>query len=539
MSNVNRPDRERNQQTNSRESKRGRDDTAFQGSSKQARFSKAFETDVLTLITHDNSEHARSVVAKIDASMFGIPKDMTYEIASRVLSYWEDWKQPPGEAHIDTILGDILETNKEQFFRMFMGEMHILYCQPSFRPEFIAKRVDGWIARRRTKEGILGAAYAFNNEEVDTAEIIRCLPRVDDLPHLAKGHKTKLKMWSAADVASRPLTWIFDDYIPQGKLTLLAGMPKVGKSLLSLEIAACISSGFKLPNGQRPKQGNIVIFSAEDPLDEDDGEEASDDTIIPRLEAARADLRCIKIGDPIVEDISTRQKRMLDINRDIEVIKDKIEGIGNVRLVIFDTITSFLGNINTNLESQVRAALTPLVKLAANLGVAVLCILHFRKDASGSAMDRIIGTRAYTGIARSILAAVADPLDEERYLFYRVEGNFAEKRSARGYAYKIRSCAIEGIGRMPYIDWDGEATLKIGDALDGEENAGKLAEAEEFLCELIADGPVPSKEVEKAADAASISMATLRRARQRLKIVCRRRGKGRDAPYEYAFGDRR
>ena len=42
-------------------------------------------------------------------------------------------------------------------------------------------------------------------------------------------------------ILPRPLRWLWPGHIPLGKLTLLAGDPGIGKSLLTLDIAARLS----------------------------------------------------------------------------------------------------------------------------------------------------------------------------------------------------------------------------------------------------------------------------------------------------------
>ena len=45
------------------------------------------------------------------------------------------------------------------------------------------------------------------------------------------------------EVTPKPIRWLWRDRIPFGKLTLLAGHPGQGKSLLSLDIIARLSTG--------------------------------------------------------------------------------------------------------------------------------------------------------------------------------------------------------------------------------------------------------------------------------------------------------
>src|SRR4051812_12628187 len=84
-----------------------------------------------------------------------------------------------------------------------------------------------------------------------------------------------------ADVKSRPLGWLWPGRIPLGGLTTIAGDPGLGKSFLTLDLAACVSAGRPWPDAPEgiTPPGEVVTSSAEDELD----------TIVgPRLIAAGA-----------------------------------------------------------------------------------------------------------------------------------------------------------------------------------------------------------------------------------------------------------
>src|SRR6202012_4233691 len=81
--------------------------------------------------------------------------------------------------------------------------------------------------------------------------------------------------------------WLWDRYIPQGKITVLAGDPGMGKSTIALDLVSRISRGTFLPLREgRTISGTSLIASAED---------APEDTIVPRLIAAGANLRRVGI----------------------------------------------------------------------------------------------------------------------------------------------------------------------------------------------------------------------------------------------------
>jgi hypothetical protein len=51
------------------------------------------------------------------------------------------------------------------------------------------------------------------------------------------------------EVEKQQINWLWQRRIPLGKITLLDGDPGVGKSLLAITIAACVSTGRPMPDG--------------------------------------------------------------------------------------------------------------------------------------------------------------------------------------------------------------------------------------------------------------------------------------------------
>src|SRR3990172_3145876 len=85
-----------------------------------------------------------------------------------------------------------------------------------------------------------------------------------------------------ADVVPKPVRWLWPGHIPLGKLTIIDGDPGLGKSLMTLDLAARTSTGSPMPDGSRGDvQGpaGVVLLTAEDD---------PEDTIRPRLHAAGA-----------------------------------------------------------------------------------------------------------------------------------------------------------------------------------------------------------------------------------------------------------
>ena len=128
-----------------------------------------------------------------------------------------------------------------------------------------------------------------------------------------------------------------------GKLTIIAGDPGLGKSQLTLDLAARVTRGDRWPvDGTQAPIGSALIVSAED---------APDDTIVPRLMAANADLSKIQIVEHVADNQSSTNvpiDRELSLQRDTALLEDKIAAMGDCRLVIVDPISAFMGTTDTH-----------------------------------------------------------------------------------------------------------------------------------------------------------------------------------------------
>src|SRR5258708_5339464 len=80
---------------------------------------------------------------------------------------------------------------------------------------------------------------------------------------------------------ARQLVWPWAERFAAGTLTLIDGDPDEGKSLITLDLAARLTSGRPLPEGGPALEPcSVVLVCAEDLMEE---------TLLPRLEAAGAD----------------------------------------------------------------------------------------------------------------------------------------------------------------------------------------------------------------------------------------------------------
>jgi AAA domain/Primase C terminal 2 (PriCT-2)/Bifunctional DNA primase/polymerase, N-terminal len=201
-----------------------------------------------------------------------------------------------------------------------------------------------------------------------------------------------LETAAASSFKMRGIRWLWPNRFAIGKLGLIGGLPDKGKGLISCDVIACVTADKSLPcrEGQTP-QGSVIWLTAEDDIE---------DTIIPRLVAAGADLDRVHIVK-MMRDAGKR--RMFNLTTDLEALRAKIDEIGDVVLVIIDPVSAYVGvgKVNNSMTTDVRGFLTPLTDLAAEMRLSVLGIMHFNKKADvTNAMLRIADSLAYVAAAR-------------------------------------------------------------------------------------------------------------------------------------------
>jgi RecA-family ATPase len=245
----------------------------------------------------------------------------------------------------------------------------------------------------------------------------------------------RLDVVCMADVKPKPIDWLWKFWIAIGKVSVLAGDSGKGKSTILCDLAARTSTGELWPDGaERSAPGGVLILAAEDD---------AEDTLAPRLIAAGADMkRVFNIRSVMTGDDHGR--RSFNLQADLAALENEIRTRDNIRLVIIDPVTSYLGKVDSHKNAEVRSVLEPLAEMAARLRVAVICNNHFSKGA-GNANSRIIGSVAFVNQARAAFIVTPDADDEERLLLMPAKVNITPLR--HGLAYRIGGTLIRDEGR--------------------------------------------------------------------------------------------
>jgi putative DNA primase/helicase len=317
------------------------------------------------------------------------------------------------------------------------------------------------------------------------------------------------------DVPQYAVQWLWPGRLPLGRLSLLAGDPGIGKSLVALDIAARVSSGAPWPDTPDvPREpANVLVFSMEDDLS---------DTIKPRLLRAGADSQRTFVVEGVYNEPpihNLQWKRRFRIREDIRSVKEMCNAFQPVRLIVFDPIAAYCGNGDGVAMSVVHSMLAPLLETAAQFGIAVLCTTHLTRGSSGKAVYRAANRLSFTTAARAVWSIVRDAVVPEKRLLVPVKLNLAP--DAAGLAFRI-----DGDGK---VAWEPEPVRMSADrAMEAEDATSKMSRTVEWLREALKAGPQDSALIIQNGVARGVSERTIRRAADRLSVQIDRKGYGGD-----------
>ena len=329
--------------------------------------------------------------------------------------------------------------------------------------------------------------------------------------------KSTLNLVRMSDINPQRIVWLWKGWLALGKFTVLAGAGGCGKTNLAIALAAIITSGGVFPDGTHSEEkGEVIILSMEDD---------PDDTIQPRLIANGADTSKIFMIDDITNEKG--EKIAFDPLRDMRLIEDILKVNSNIKLLIVDPIVSLVSG-DMNKANDVRRSLQPLVELANKYKFSILGITHFSKgSANSSPADRVIGSQAFTALARMVWSAAKSD-DESSCILVRSKSNISKLDG--GIEYTLKEVSVpdpKNDEEIPAtrVDWlgiiDGYAKELLEETETKNVQVSAVDKAKDFLIDLLSEnGKMPSNEINQKAEIKNISWASVRRAKQILEIVC-------------------
>ena len=333
----------------------------------------------------------------------------------------------------------------------------------------------------------------------------------------------KPRLLDLSNVSPTAIRWLWPGRFALGRLSSITGRPGDGKSLLSIDMAARLTTGFGWPDGTPCPTGSVLFVACEDD---------PADTIRPRLDAAGADVSKVKIleGVDAIDPKTGKFREVPFTLQDVEAMESALKEMGDCKLVVIDPVGSYLGGgTDSHRDNEVRGVLAPIAKLAEKYGVAVIIVIHTRKSTAQYADDMALGSRAFTGIVRTSWHLMADQENKELRLLLPGKNNLSKASS--GLAFRIETNHHLSVP-APQIIWEAGTVDKHADDLLAELNAqnkpGPDADAQHtastWLSETLADGPRLAKELfDEWKNGKSGSERTLKRAKQSLGVEAYRK----------------
>jgi putative DNA primase/helicase len=358
---------------------------------------------------------------------------------------------------------------------------------------------------RRVKEAVQGIYNAGKASVQSVQTLVAPKP----------GEPFTLSLLKASAIQPKKIKWLWENRIPFGKLTLFVGDPGKGKSMVSTYVAAVTTTGQKWYDSKNVSPSScseVLIFASEDD---------HDDTIVPRLMAAGANLDKIQF-----EELKSGREMRLD--RDIELIRKTLAENPKIRLVIIDPVSNYLGDIKMNDEQAVRRVLGPLKGIAEETSVAIIGIMHLNKKADLQAVNRVGGAMAFVGVARAVWLFCQDNNAPDEFQMLSVKQNIGKHAAGLKYKIDTKNVDIEGEAvSQPCVGWIGETEKSANDVLVF--NTGRSTEldkAAEWLKNILSSGTMRATEVEEGAVEAGFSERTLKRAKHEVGVRSEKRADG-------------
>ena len=104
-----------------------------------------------------------------------------------------------------------------------------------------------------------------------------------------------------SEVDTQTVEWLWEPYIPFGKVTIVQGNPGEGKTTFALRLAAACTTGGTLPGMKSLPPFQVIYQTAEDGLG---------DTVKPRLIEAAADLDRVLVIDEAKRELTLSDERI-------------------------------------------------------------------------------------------------------------------------------------------------------------------------------------------------------------------------------------
>lgn len=313
-----------------------------------------------------------------------------------------------------------------------------------------------------------------------------------------------LEIGNYGELHPKEIKWLWEPFIPAGKVILLQGDPGEGKSYFMLAIAAILTIGKPLPlSNDRHEPMNVIYQTMEDDLE---------DTVLPRF---------IKCGGDRNRIFYINEKKAPLTFTDIRIKEAIVQT--EAKLLVLDTLSSYIGNCQVNAANEVRPRFNSLIETARETDCAIVIIHHLNKTMNTKAVYRTPGSIDLVGAVRGSLLIGRSKENDNEHILVQQKSNFAKLGTA--ISFTIDEDGVHFISRLQKTA-DELLVSYIPPVISGRPNV-KLEQAMEIISEILSDGNEhEATECEKILRQESISMTTAKKAKSILGVVSVKRKSG-------------
>ena len=256
-----------------------------------------------------------------------------------------------------------------------------------------------------------------------------------------------------SEMKKKNLDFLWPGRIAKGQVTIVGGVPGVGKSFFFMDLIGCVTTGKDFPDGAKNAAGprNVIFCTKEEDFE----------TNLPwRCDAAGVDpdrfVAMNQMSDGSYFDYSKPTHR--------EALRELVEE-EQAALVILDPLMSFAGGADSNEAETIRFLLEDMTAFCQETGVATLPVIHHKKLDNRTVMDpdaKLAGSVQSYAVARATLHFDIDPEVEDGFAMHFAKCNYDRPFGMLGKLNKWVEPAADGLReqKVARIEWLGPTDFK-------------------------------------------------------------------------------
>lgn len=298
--------------------------------------------------------------------------------------------------------------------------------------------------------------------------------------------------------------FLWEPWLPVGLMTVLAGEAGEGKSAVALELSRRLMAGDPMPGGGGSLPMETVVWA---------DTESSQGILLDRARSWKLPLDrfVLPLEDPLGDF-------RIDNREHWARLGDVVQA-ANPGLVVVDSLRGAHTKDENNSDA-LQEILSRLANLARDYSIAVLVLHHLRKKAyleksQPVSLDHLRGSNAIGAMARVVWGIDRPAGSEDVRRLSVIKSNLSAFPEPIGFEIGERG-----------VSWCDAPTEPRAETI--------LDRAIEFLSSTLQRGAKPAADLHREAELAGISAATLRRAREKLKVVAVKQG-GTGGPWIWSL----